>query len=162
RVAHCNAPLRAGREHHRSGTPRSVRPAVPLILRSYIAKSNGPAQRFDRARIAGITAMCSISSSPAPAGAFIGCKPAHYDSIHAVARGPVVRSAKQAGAGGLHRGDLSERVSFVFGAAPLHQDGAAAAGRFAGGVVRGDGVFSVALARWLRVCARFDADEETH
>ena len=58
-----------------------------------------------------------------------------------------------AGAGGLYRGDLRQRAAAVLGAAAVHQDGAAAARRLAGGMVGGDGVFPVAAARRLRLCA---------
>ena len=76
--------------------------------------------------------------------------------------GAAFRSAKPAGAGGLHRRDLRQRAAAVLGAAPVHQDGAAAARRLAGGVVGGDGVLPVAAARRLRLCAFPDADPQSH
>ena len=69
---------------------------------------------------------------------------------------------KPAGAGGLHGSDLRQRVAAVLGAAAVHQNGAAAARRFAGGVVGGDGVLPVAAARRLCLCALPDAAEEPH
>ena len=74
--------------------------------------------------------------------------------------GPAVRFAKPAGAGGLYVGDLCQRAAVVLGAAAVHQDGAAAARRLAGGVVGGDGVLPVAAARRLCLCAFPDADPQ--
>src|SRR6185312_5290134 len=96
--------------------------------------------------------------------------PGRSRSVHEFARcrrrsacrdGAAHRRAQPPGAGGLYRGDLRQRSAAVFGAALVHQDGAAAARRLAGGVVGGDGVFPVAVARRLRLRAFPDAGQKS-
>src|ERR1700736_4566030 len=65
-----------------------------------------------------------------------------------------------AGPDRLYVSHLCQRAAAVLGATPVHQDGAAAAWRLAGGVVGGDGVFPVAAARRLCLCALSDADPQ--
>ena len=76
--------------------------------------------------------------------------------------GPAFRKPEPAGPGRLHRRDLRQCAAAVFGAAIVHQDGAAAARRLAGGVVGGDGVLPVAAARRLCLCAFSDAGPQPH
>ncbi len=83
--------------------------------------------------------------------------PGSSRSLHDFSRsvrghGPAIREPKPAGADGLYRGHLCQRAAAVLGAAVVHQNGAAAARRLAGGMVGGDGVFPVAAA-W-RLCLR--------
>src|SRR5580704_9327828 len=77
-------------------------------------------------------------------------------------RGPPCRQPEPAGAGRLYIRNLCQRAVVVLGAAAVHQNSAAAARRLARGMVGGDGVLSVAAARWLRLCALPDAGEEPH
>ncbi|MGY3469442.1 hypothetical protein ACVW0I_006313 [Bradyrhizobium sp. LM6.11] len=76
--------------------------------------------------------------------------------------GAAVLVTQPAAADGLHRRDLRQRATAVLGAAAVHENGAAAARRLAGGVVGGDGVLPVAAAGGLRLCAFVDAGEEPH
>ncbi len=84
-------------------------------------------------------------------------------SLHAIDavrhREPVVRREERARPRRLHRRDLHQRAAAVRGAAAVHQAGAAAARRLAGGVVGGDGVLPVAIARRLSLRALPDAVE---
>src|ERR1700753_4428278 len=57
---------------------------------------------------------------------------------------PTLRVAKPASPDRVYGGDFRQRPLAVFRAAAVHQDGAAAARRLAGGVVGGDGVLPVA------------------
>src|SRR5665213_1058117 len=77
-----------------------------------------------------------------------------YDFIRYVR--PASPGPQPAGADRLHVRDLRQRA-VVLGAAAVHQNGAAAARRLAGGVVCGDGVLPVAAARRLCLCALSDA-----
>src|SRR6266702_5935209 len=74
--------------------------------------------------------------------------------------GAAVLVTQPAAADGLYGRDLRQCAAAVFGAAAVHQNGAAAARRLAGGVVGGDGVLPVAAAGRLRLCASADADQE--
>ena len=90
------------------------------------------------------------------------CRSSH-DFTRSVRRhGPAFRGPQPAGAGGLYGRDLRQCAAAVLGAAAVHQDGAAAARRLAGGVVGGDGVLPVAAARGLCLCALPDADPQPH
>jgi len=75
--------------------------------------------------------------------------------------GSAFRKSEPAGPGRLHRRDLRQCVAAVFGAAAVHQNGAAAARWLAGGVVGGDGVLPVAAARRLCLCAFSDAASQS-
>src|SRR5260370_7107014 len=87
--------------------------------------------------------------------------------VHAFTRsarchGAAFRQPKPAGPGPLPLGGLCQRAAPVLGATLVRQDGTAAARRFAGGVVGGDGVFPVAAARRLCLCALSDANPQPH
>src|SRR5450432_3079575 len=93
--------------------------------------------------------------------------PGRSRSFHAFTRsvrghGPAIRSPQPAGTGGLYRSHLCQRAAAVLGAPPVHQNGAAAARRLAGGVVGGDGVFPVAAAWRLCLRALSDAAAQPH
>src|SRR5258707_213875 len=86
-------------------------------------------------------------------------------SLHAFTRsarchGAAFGQPKPAGAGPLHLGDLCQRAIVVLGATAVHQDGAAAARRFAGGVGGGDGVFPIAAAPLLCPFALSDSNPQ--
>ncbi len=72
-------------------------------------------------------------------------------TVHPSAPEPLSARRNSAGFDRLHVRDFRQRPAAVLGAAAVHQDGAAAARRFARGVVGGDGVFPVAAARGLRL-----------
>ena len=119
-------------------------------------------------RIARRVALCSIAPLRRPCRASRHRRPPvlsrSFDEFSRSVRlgGPAFRKSKPAGPGGLHRCDLRQRAAAVLGAAIVHQDGAAAAGRLAGGVVGGDGVLPVAAARRLCLCAFSDAAPQPH
>ena len=114
-------------------------------------------------RIARRVALCSIAPLRRPCRKSRHRRPPvssrSFDDFSRSVRfsGPAFRKPEPAGPGRLHRRDLRQCAAAVFGAAAVHQDGAAAARRLAGGVVGGDGVLPVAAARRLCLCAFSDA-----
>src|ERR1700730_763792 len=120
-------------------------------------------------RIARRVAICSIGR-PRRAPCRIPRRrrpPGSSRSLHDFSRsvrghGQAIREPKLAGADGLYRRHLCQRAAAVLGTAVVHQNGAAAARRLAGGVVGGDGVFPVAAAWRLCLRALSDAAAQPH
>src|SRR5882757_8608109 len=109
------------------------------ITRPFIARSGG---------------LCSIARARRPPGS---SRSSHGFDRATRRHGAAVLVTQPAAADGLYGRDLRQCAAAVLGAAAVHQNGAAAAWRLAGGVVGGDGVLPVAAARWLCLCAFPDA-----